>query len=307
MLSTSVIIPVFNAVEYLRVAVESAIHFGEVVEVLLVDDMSTDNSLEEIQELAKQYDKVRNIPNQQKRYASGCRNLAILQAKGDLIAFLDADDWYYPNRFKKDLDLFTSNSKVKITYSYSTINFPNGKTIPYGVQHDFSKTLNDNSTFWEEYHYSVKNDLVLGHVNANTVHMDVFKNGDFWDGRLKVHADTEFWWRLNRKYKFYASELAIPVSAARRHDHNTIYNKSVKTKTIMLLVWMDNIGIKNLYGFEKRAVIYHLARAISNPIKKHLLRKSVLHGFQWIANALRPVFIPVFYRWGMAKYKLYKE
>ncbi|WPR77401.1 glycosyltransferase family 2 protein [Algoriphagus sp. NG3] len=304
----SVIVPVYNAAEYLEYAVNSAVFFDEVLEILLIEDGSTDDSLRICQELALKYNKVflfRHSGGINKGEAAS-RNFGIKLVKGKYIAFLDADDWYFPNRFKKDVEMIKNNLNVKVVYNFSTINYPNGIVIPYGEGTDFFNEYKEFSNF-DSYQYVIEHDLVLGHVNANTLHLDVFENGDFFDERLKVHTDTEFWWRLNRKYKFYASELEKPVSAARRHDHNTIYKKSVQTKTIMLLVWMDNIGIKNLYKFEKKAVIYHLARAISNPIKNDLLRRSALHGFQCVANAIRPIFILVFYRWGMRKYKLFKD
>jgi glycosyltransferase involved in cell wall biosynthesis len=302
----SVVIPVYNAASFIKYAVESVLNFEEVIEVLLVDDISSDDSLIKIRELEKLHDKVKSIPNSQKRYASGCRNLAIREAKGNVISFLDADDWYYPNRFNKDKSLFLSVPEAKVSYSFSTINYPDGRTLPYGEQKDFEMQLPDGSSNLDAYRYVLENDLILGHVNANTVHIDVFKNGDYWDERLKVHADTEFWWRINRKYRYYPAELEKPVSAARRHDHNTIYLKSIKTKTIMLLVWIDNIGLDNIYDFERKVVIYQLARAISNPIRAHFLRRTVLHLIQIIANSFRSTFISLFYKWGMKKFNLYK-
>ncbi|WP_186755698.1 glycosyltransferase family 2 protein [Echinicola salinicaeni] len=306
-LKVSVVIPVYNAEKYLEEAVKSAVFLDEVIEILIVDDLSEDNSLKVGKLLEQEFEKVRVIPNSKKLFAAGCRNIAIKSSKGDLVAFLDADDWYYENRFKRDLEIFRNDSRARITYNFSTINFPNGGIIPYGEKKDLMTFLPQEADNSEAYEFAINKDLVLGHVNANTVHKEVFNNGDFWDDRLKVHADTEFWWRLNRKYKFHASELEQPVSAARRHDHNTIYKKSIKTKTIMLLVWVDNIGLENLYEFEKKALIYHLARAITNPIKNNFIRKLILHGGQLFVGLIKPFFIPVFYKWGMNRYKLYRD
>lgn len=70
----------------------SACLLEEVLEVLLVDDLSSDNSLAVAEDLSAEFEKVRIIPNIKKRYAAGCRNLPIKEANGQLIKFLHADD-----------------------------------------------------------------------------------------------------------------------------------------------------------------------------------------------------------------------
>lgn len=304
----SIIIPVYNASQFLEEAVASALALDEVGEVILVEDGSKDNSLKICQDLQQAFPRVRLLRHEKgmNKGEAASRNLGIKNARFDLIAFLDADDWYCPNRFSRDIPIFEDNRDVKVTYSFSTINHPNGNITPYGEKIDVLKLLGSEVSLEDFYKYVISNDLVLGHVNTNTICKEIFENGDFFDERLKMHTDTEFWWRINRKYKFHASELEKPVSAARRHDNNTIYQQSIQTKVIMLLVWIDNIGLKELKDFEEKVVIYQLARALSNPIKNHFLRKSVLHSFQIFVNLIRPIFILFFYRLGMSKYKLYK-
>ncbi len=97
----SVIIPVYNAMEYVREAVESALAQPETGEVLLIEDSSLDGSLAICEQLAQEYDKVRLLrhPNGENRGAGASRNLGVLEAKYEIIAFLDADDFYLPGRF----------------------------------------------------------------------------------------------------------------------------------------------------------------------------------------------------------------
>lgn len=305
----SIIIPVYNASQFLEEAVESALVLNEVGEVILVEDGSIDNSLKICEELQYKFPLVRLFRHEKgiNKGEAASRNLGIRNARFDLIAFLDADDWYYPNRFRKDLPIFKNYLDAKVTYSFSTINYPNGKITPYGEKIDVLKEFGAEVSHEDFYEYVISNNLVLGHVNTNTLSREIFDEGHFFDERLKMHTDTEFWWRISRRYKFYPSELDKPVSAARRHGNNTIYKQSIKTKVIMLLVWIDNIGLRELKEFEKRIVVYHLARAISNPIKNNFLRKSLLHGFQLFGNFIRPLFISIFYKWGMRRFHLYKN
>lgn len=97
----SVIIPVYNAVSFVEEAVLSAVTQESVLEVLLIDDGSTDGSFEVINNMAQKFSIIRVLThaNRANKGAGASRNLGIQQAKGKWIAFLDADDYYLPGRF----------------------------------------------------------------------------------------------------------------------------------------------------------------------------------------------------------------
>src|SRR5687767_10956534 len=104
----SVIIPVYNAEKYVTQAVESALQFEEVYEVILIEDKSPDNALEVCRQLAEKNDRVKLFqhPDKGNHGAGPTRNLGLENATGDFIAFLDADDYYLPNRFDAEKELF---------------------------------------------------------------------------------------------------------------------------------------------------------------------------------------------------------
>ena len=104
----SVIIPVYNAEKYVEQAVNSALQFQEVFEIILIEDHSPDNALEICENLAKQHHRVKLFqhPDRQNHGAGASRNLGIEKASGDFISFLDADDYYLPNRFDSERELF---------------------------------------------------------------------------------------------------------------------------------------------------------------------------------------------------------
>lgn len=92
----SIIMPVYNAQRYLRETVESVMAqtFQE-FEVLAVNDGSTDESLKILQEYAEQDERIRII-DKENSGVSDTRNVGIAQAKGEYLAFLDADDLLSP-------------------------------------------------------------------------------------------------------------------------------------------------------------------------------------------------------------------
>ena len=113
----SVITPVYNAEKFVTQAVESALQFDEVYEVILVEDQSPDNALQVCTALAEKYDRVKLFqhPDKGNHGAGASRNLGLEKATGDFIAFLDADDYYLPNRFDAEKKLF-KNPEVEGVY-----------------------------------------------------------------------------------------------------------------------------------------------------------------------------------------------
>jgi glycosyltransferase involved in cell wall biosynthesis len=117
-LKVSVIIPVYNAAEFIEKAVLSALQLVQTAEVILVEDGSKDTSLLVCQRLAKDNDRVKlfSHPNNENRGVSHTRNLGIQMAQSPWIAFLDADDLYLPNRFDAEQRLLNADSSIDGVY-----------------------------------------------------------------------------------------------------------------------------------------------------------------------------------------------
>ena len=109
----SVVMPVYNACRYLRPAIESVMaQTLREIEIICVDDGSTDTSLDMIKIFQSQDDRIRII-TQTNAGAGIARNNGLKRARGEYVAFLDADDFYEPEMLEtlytaakeKDLDI----------------------------------------------------------------------------------------------------------------------------------------------------------------------------------------------------------
>ncbi|MCK4807015.1 MAG: glycosyltransferase family 2 protein [Candidatus Aegiribacteria sp.] len=98
----SVVIPVYNAGQFVRSAVVSALNQAETAEVIRAEDNSTDDSLRVCRSLEKEYHNVLLIrhPDGEDHGAGATRNLGVRNATIEYLAFLDADDFYLVDRFK---------------------------------------------------------------------------------------------------------------------------------------------------------------------------------------------------------------
>jgi glycosyltransferase involved in cell wall biosynthesis len=109
----SVVIPCFNAAQYLPLAVRSILaqNLPE-TEVLIVDDCSTDDSREVAQSLACQFPMVKLVRQPANAGPAVARNLGLRLASGRYICFLDADDEYMPGFFDRVLPPLEQNAKL---------------------------------------------------------------------------------------------------------------------------------------------------------------------------------------------------
>jgi succinoglycan biosynthesis protein ExoO len=107
----SFIMAAFNTAPYVRAAVESALRQADVdVEVILVDDGSSDRTADIVADLAVQDPRITLMRRERQGGASVARNAAIDMARGAWIAILDADDLVAPERSRRLLDLAAATS-----------------------------------------------------------------------------------------------------------------------------------------------------------------------------------------------------
>lgn len=109
----SVIMPVYNAGKFLPEAIESILSqtFNN-FEFIIVDDASTDNSWEIINQYANKDSRIRAFRNNKNLGVSATTNFAISKTQGKYIARMDADDLSFSDRFEKQLNYLKENDKV---------------------------------------------------------------------------------------------------------------------------------------------------------------------------------------------------
>ncbi len=96
----SIIVPVYNTLQYLPKCVNSlTTQTYSNLEILLVNDGSTDGSDKLCEELAKEDDRIR-VLHKENGGSSSARNLGISQAKGEYLGFIDSDDYASPDMFE---------------------------------------------------------------------------------------------------------------------------------------------------------------------------------------------------------------
>lgn len=111
----SIIVPIYNVINYLTICLDSILEQSFVdFELLLIDDGSNDGS-EKICDEYEMLDPRIRVFHKKNRGESSARNLGLEKAKGDLIAFIDSDDYVHPEYLQKLYDALTrTNSDIAV-------------------------------------------------------------------------------------------------------------------------------------------------------------------------------------------------
>lgn len=122
----SVIMPVYNGAKYIKQAVDSVFIQDVPLELLVIDDGSTDGTEEVLSAYSGRKD-FRYIKNEKNMGTAGSRNRGVKEAKGEYIAFLDADDWWGEGKLKAQLEVLERTGAVFCSTAREMMN-PDGSS-----------------------------------------------------------------------------------------------------------------------------------------------------------------------------------
>ncbi len=114
--SISVIIPVYNAEQYLAEALESVLEQSyPPSEIIIVNDGSSDRS----RVVAESFVPQVSVLHQSNQGISAARNLGIREAQGDYLAFIDADDIWLKDKLQDQIKVFKQDENVDVVYGHA--------------------------------------------------------------------------------------------------------------------------------------------------------------------------------------------
>jgi glycosyltransferase involved in cell wall biosynthesis len=186
----SAIIPTWNRARFVARAVQSALDQrlgdGAPVEVIVVDDESTDDTAE----LVRSFPGVRYI-RQSNRREGAARNTGAAQASGRYFAFLDSDDFWLPDKLAGDVARFERHDRPALVYSRALNVDESDRAI--GARH---LRAPQGDVFWE-----LAREAFMP-MSSVAVRADAFRacGGFVEDPQLSGTADWELWLRLAARW-----------------------------------------------------------------------------------------------------------
>ena len=119
----SIIVPTYNVEPYIEETIKSVQMQKNVDwELLIVDDLSTDNTIKIIQKIQNKDSRIKLISLNENKGAAYARNIAIENSSGEFIAFLDSDDVWYENKLELQINFMRKNHIHFCSTSYEKVN-----------------------------------------------------------------------------------------------------------------------------------------------------------------------------------------
>lgn len=145
----SIITPMYNAERFVEKTIKSVLNQTySNWEMLIVDDCSTDNSANIVKSYAQRDSRIKYLKSDSNKGVSNARNIALANAKGQYIAFLDSDDMWHESKLEKQVSFMKKNNHTITFTAYELIDEEDNKlnkTINISERVDYNNLLKSNS------------------------------------------------------------------------------------------------------------------------------------------------------------------
>ncbi len=230
-LKVSIITPAYNSEPYIEETINSVIRQTHSNwELLIVDDASSDNTLQIALKYAQDYKNIKVFDNASNQGAAFSRNVGIKEATGDFIAFLDADDLWKPTKLQKQIE-FMLAKKCDVSFSSYDLMDENGSLL--------------NKTIKALPKLSYKKFLKCNYIGNLTGMYNVQALGKIYAPDLLKRQDWLLWLSAVKKSKTDALGISEPLGIYRVRKNSISSNKWNLLK-YNYLVYKKGLGFSSL-------------------------------------------------------------
>ncbi|AXP81729.1 Putative glycosyltransferase EpsH [Mariniflexile rhizosphaerae] len=295
----SVVISLYNKEKHIQSTIESVLAQSFVdFEIVVVNDGSTDNSEAIVRSIN---DKRIQIYSQENKGVSAARNLGIEKAKAELVAFLDADDYWYPNHLEtlKTLYKILPNCGLYATAYVKQFNtvkinsiYKNIPTTPnwMGIVADYFESSQINSIAW---------------TSAVMIPKKVFDTIGNFDTKITLGAgeDTDLWIRVGLKYDVGFCNTVTAIHNL--HSDNRVSNTNTNMRQFINLDAYEATAhskpsLKKYLDFNRYSIAKQYKLVNNNLKARELISKIDFNNLNWkqqlllkMNNQLLRIFIKV--------------
>lgn len=209
----SVYIPTYNRCNLLKRALTSVLdQTWKNLDIIVVDDCSTDSTPDYLAELEKKDSRVRFLINHENSGANVSRNAAIQMAQGTFITGLDDDDFFCPDRIKNFLEFYSNRPECDVLFSnYLVLNSSNNL-----VRRKKPKVVTQNN-------------LTISNYIGNQVFCRTsLLRDNLFDPSLRKLQDLDCWYRLlNNRAAVNVQKYDYVVDLSHEHERITNNNSTI--------------------------------------------------------------------------------
>ncbi len=307
-ISFSIVIPLYNKGQHIIDTINSVLNQTYTnYEIIVVNDGSTDNSLEKLSTIT---DKRIKIINKENGGVCSARNTGIQASLNDYIAFLDADDIWLPTCLEEQARLINDYSNAAI-WGVGFIEMANNKQtryLPTGLSEGYRGVVPN--------YFQMKNRVSDLYCSSSTVVLKkAFETTGLFDTRIRIAEDCDMWFRLIARFPaiYYDKTLVIYRQDAtnRASNENKDFTQCLAYYPEKYVSYKDNkifyhyiqnwcaVSIKQHYFRYKKD------RAIARAAAKKLDYSVLPHKYKYIFNT--PYFIGKAIEWLSIMRKHFKK
>ena len=295
----SVIIPVYNVAPYLKRCLDSVVNQTlKDIEIILVDDCSTDGSLEILKEYVSKDERIKLIILEQNHGAAVSRNKGLEAAKGEYIGFVDSDDKIDLN-FYEELYKKAKETNADIVKGEVVRYIPDGTTKKGNI----NKSIKENNKFGFIYEF----------WSAVYKASLIFENNITFPDEIRKAQDIVFLNRLILKTQSVVTVDSVYYHYYRREDSLDADKISIDKIEAGLMAYeyiSDNLNSAlgkdifnkdylNLYFFNLTMILNYLITKNDSPEAKRLCIETFIKLFnkckikKELSNIMKPVFAEI--------------
>lgn len=246
----SVVIPLYNKEDYIANTLKSVLNqtFTD-FEIVIVNDGSTDRSLEIVKVSFKDFNKFKII-NQENKGLSAARNTGIVAARGEIIALLDADDLWNIDYLKSIYNLHLKFPEISIfgtdyLEKYSDFNI-------LEVKKNIDTNLKNTSFIIEDFFVKNKHQSII--CQSSIAFKKEISNNLLFNVTINYSEDVDFYLKAFLKYKI--AYQYIPLTIILVGIPNQITHIGIKNKNLPDLNFYDknnpnNLSLKKYLDFKR--------------------------------------------------------
>jgi glycosyltransferase involved in cell wall biosynthesis len=292
----SVIIPTYNSAHYLGEAIKSVLaQTYKDLEIIVIDDGSTDNT----KEIVKTYADRIIFLQQANSGPAKARNFGIQKSSGEFVAFLDADDVWYPEKLERQMEMFLKNPQYGLIHSDALIRTVDNSQ-PDRLWFDFKRRNKSGMVFSD----LLAECFII--LSSAIIRRQCLEETGCFDENVVPWEGYDLWLRVT--YSYPIGFVNAPLFVRRLHSSNLFYSNFLyenlslikimekwEEKTLSLSKTDKEIVKNNLRRQYFRLGIYYLAQCDPEntrvALRKSLERRVSLDGVTYYGLAMLPAFV----------------
>ena len=287
-MTISVIIPTFNSAAFISDAIESV--FSQTYkdfEVIVVDDGSTDNTRSVVEYYVDKYgDRIRYF-YKENRGAGSARNYGVEHTGGGLIAFLDSDDLWYPEKMERALITLNRHPDCNFVCHSYRVRWDSGQKDEFRVNEHYNTLMPEQ--MFREFFFENR-------IGTSTVVMkkDLFYKAGGFDESIWTGQDYDLWVRCARVAKIYFLDEILSEYRRRKGSITSFVEKKLPCELKIMEKYLGLFpeGEREQIRRQKLRNIYvSVAMRVLESDNRILSRRYLLEGLKQQPFNLRTIIL----------------